>query len=233
MLDQLKKELGSLANEEKSITYQRFFKTGEGDYSEGDIFLGISVPIQRQIAKKYSNLSIPKIQELIKSKIHEYRLIALLVLMEKYVNSDSKNKEDLFSFYLKNVKYVNNWDLVDISAPGIVGDFLFDKDKKTLYELANSENLWEKRIAIVSTLNFIRKNEFSDALTISEILLNDGHDLIHKAIGWMLREVGKKDKEKLEKFLKFHYKNLPRTTLRYAIERFTERERKKYLLGNI
>lgn len=233
MLNKLKKELEALADKNRAINYQRFFKTGKGEYAEGDVFLGITVPLQRKIAKKYLNLSIPKIQELIKSKIHEYRLIALVILMNKYKNANEQEKENIFSFYLKNTRYINNWDLVDISAPNIFGEFLFDKDKKILYELANSKNLWEKRIAIVSTFYFIKKQEFQETLALSEILLNDSHDLIHKAVGWMLREVGKKDQEELERFLKFHHKKMPRTMLRYAIEKFPEDKRKKYLLGKI
>lgn len=233
MLNQLIKELESLADKEKAEIYRGFFKTGKGEYAEGDIFIGVTVPVQRKVSKKYYNISIPKIQELIKSKIHEHRLVALLILVEKYKKSNEEDKENLFAFYLKNTKYINNWDLVDLSAPNIIGDFLFEGDKKVLYELAHSKNLWEKRIAIVATFDFIRKNEFQDTLTISEILLNDSHDLINKAVGWMLREVGKKDQEKLEKFLKFHYKKMPRTTLRYAIEKFEEERRKSYLKGEI
>ena len=144
-----------------------------------------------------------------------------------------ERKKNIFNFYLQNIKCVNNWDLVDFSAPNIVGDFLFDRDKKILYKLVRSENLWDRRIAIVSTFNFIRKNEFGDALTISELLLQDTQDLIHKAVGWMLREIGKRDKEVLENFLRQHYKEMPRTMLRYAIEKFSEEERKKYLKGKI
>lgn len=233
MLNELTKEINSLANEEKSKVYANFFKTGKGHYGEGDIFLGLTMAQQRNLSQKYINLSFSRIKELLKNKIHEYRLIGLLILVERYKRSNERDKENIFGFYLKNIKYVNNWDLVDVSADKIVGDFLFEKDKKILYDLANSKNLWEKRISIVATFDFIRKNEFQDTLVISEILLDDSHDLIHKAVGWMLREVGKKDQMKLEEFLKFHYKKMPRTTLRYAIERFPEEKRKRYLLGNI
>ena len=229
MLEQLKKELNSLEDSKQKEILKNFFKTGKGEYGEKDIFLGIKVPIQRRVAKRYSNLSLQKLKQLLKSKIHEYRFTALLILINKYEES----KEEIFNFYMNNIRHVNNWDLVDLSAPKIVGDFLKDKDKKILYELSNSKNLWERRIAIVSTFNFIKRNEFSDTLTISEILLNDSHDLIHKAVGWMLREVGKKDERILEDFLKFHYKNMPRTMLRYAIEKFPKTRRDKYLLGNI
>ncbi len=233
MLNQLKKELDSLADQEKAQNYQRFFKMEKGEYGEGDIFIGVTVPVQRKMAKKYSNLSIPKIQELIKSKIHEHRLIALFILIDKYKKANEHEKENIFNLYLENTKHINNWDLVDSSAHYIIGDFLFEKDKKVLYELANSKNLWEKRIAIISTFHFIKKEEFEDALAISEILLEDKHDLIHKAVGWMLREIRNRDLETQEKFLKFHYKKMPRTMLRYAIEKFEEEKRKSYLTGKI
>ncbi len=228
MLEQLKKELQEFADSERAEIHQSFFKTGKGEYGEGDIFLGIRVPVQRKIAKKYLGLPLVKLQELLNSNIHEYRFIGLIILIEKYKKG---NKENIFQFYLENIKFVNNWDLVDISSHKIIGDFLQDKDKKILYELVRSENIWERRIAIVSTFTFIRQNEFEDVLAISELLLEDDHDLIHKAVGWMLREVGKKEKNILEKFLKQHYKNMSRTTLRYAIEKFEESERKKWLRG--
>jgi len=233
MLDSLKKELQELADEKQAEILQRFFKTGKGEYGKGDIFLGIKVPVQRNVAKKYSGLSLPKIQELLKSNIHEHRLTSLIILSNKYKQAGDEDKANIFNFYLKNTKNINNWDLVDITAPNIFGDFLFDKKKNILYDLARSNNLWERRIAIVSTFNFIRQQEFQDALALSEILLSDKHDLIHKAVGWMLREVGKKDEAVLEEFLKQHYKVMPRTMLRYAIERFPEEKRKMYLLGEI
>ncbi len=233
MLNQLKKELQSLANPEQAEVLQRFFKTGEGDYGEGDIFLGIKVPVQRKVAKKYSGLSLPKIKELLNSEVHDHRSVALFILTDKYKKSDEENKGNIFNFYLNNTKNINNWDLVDLSAPHIVGGFLLDKKKNILYELVQSENLWDKRIAIVSTFAFIKKHEFEDALVISELLLNDKHDLIHKAVGWMLREVGKRDLEVEENFLKQHYKNMPRTMLRYAIEKFDEAKRKRYLRGEV
>lgn len=233
MLEQLKKELQNSADSEQAKILQRFFKTGKGEYAEGDIFLGIKVPVQRKIAKKYLGLGLYKLQELMKSKIHEYRLIGLIILNDKFKKSNEEDKGDIFNFYLKNTKNINNWDLVDISAPNIVGDFLFDKKKNILYELVNSNNLWERRIAIVSTFDFIRKGELTDTLIIAKLLLNDKHDLIHKAVGWMLREVGKKDIIVLEDFLKQHHKKMPRTMLRYAIERFDEEKRKKYLIGEI
>lgn len=233
MLNKLKIEIEKSRDDEQAKILRRFFKTGKGEYGEGDVFLGIKVPIQRKISKKYLDLSLSKVKELLKSKIHEYRLIGLLILLDKYKKSSEKEKEEIFNFYLNNIRHINNWDLVDLTAPGIVGDFLLNKDKKILYSLANSENIWSKRIAIVSTYNFIRKCEFEDTLTLAEILLKDNHDLIHKAVGWMLREVGKRDKKILEDFLKFHYKKMPRTMLRYAIEKFSGEKRKAYLRGEI
>jgi len=213
----------ALENKEKAVILQRFFKTGKGQYGEGDIFLGITVPKQRELAKKYKDLNLNELQTLLDSKIHEHRLTALIILTSQYKN----NPETTYNFYLKNTKNINNWDLVDLSAPNIVGNYLLNKDKSILYTLANSNHLWEKRISIISTFYFIKNNKFDDTLKISEILLKDKHDLIHKAVGWMLREVGKKDKNILVKFLNKH--TLPRTALRYAIEKFPEKERKKYL----
>ena len=229
MLDRIKKDLNKLGTKKRAEASAWFFKTGKGEYGEGDVFLGITVPEQRKIAKKYFNLSLNNLKILISSKIHEYRLISLFILINKYKKSDNKDKKKIFNFYLKNTKCINNWDLVDISAPNIVGDYLLDKDRKILYKLAKSENLWEKRISIISTFRFIRENQFKDTLKISEILLNDEHDLIHKAVGWMLREIGKRDQKAEEKFLKKYYKTMPRTMLRYAIEKFEENKRKFYL----
>jgi len=233
MLQKLLKELQKAGSPEQVNILQKFFKTGKGEYGEGDVFLGIKSQQIKDIAKKYHGLSLSKIKELLKSKVHENRICALRILDRKYKKASEGEKENIFNFYLQNIKCVNNWDLVDFSAPNIVGDFLFDRDKKILYKLVRSENLWDRRIAIVSTFNFIRKNEFGDALTISELLLQDTQDLIHKAVGWMLREIGKRDKEVLENFLRQHYKEMPRTMLRYAIEKFSEEERKKYLKGKI
>ena len=233
MLPQLIKDLQKVSDLEQAKILQRFFKTGKGEYGEGDIFLGIKVPIQRQVAKNYSGLSLSKIQKLLESKIHEYRLTGLIILEDKYKKAKPEEKENIFDFYLKNTKNINNWDLVDLSAPKIVGNFLLDKDRKILYKLVQSKNLWEKRIAILSTYAFIKNQEFEDTLAISELLLKDSHDLIHKAVGWMLREVGKRNLEAEENFLKYHYKNMPRTMLRYAIEKFEESKRKKYLRGEI
>lgn len=229
MINKLIAELQELADKEQAKILQKFFKTNKGEYGEGDIFLGVRVPIQRDIAKKYVGLDLYKLQELINSGTHEHRQVCLIILMEKYKNSDEEGKGNIFNFYLKNLKKINNWDLVDISAPHIVGNFLKDKKKDILYKLVKSENLWERRVAIISTSEFIRNEDFVDTLAISELLLNDEHDLIHKAVGWMLREVGKKDVFILEDFLKKHYKEMPRTMLRYSIEKFDEDKRKFYM----
>ena len=229
MLSQLKKDLQRLKNPEKAKLLARFFKTGKGEYGEGDVFLGIMVPDSRKIAIKYKNLSFSEIKTLLNSKIHEGRLIALLILVNNYNNGGNKEKGKIFDFYLKNTKKINNWDLVDLSAHKIVGAHLIGKDKSILYKLVKSDNLWERRIAVIATFNFINNNKFDDSLKISRLLLNDKHDLIHKAVGWMLREIGKKNQSVEEKFLNKYYKKMPRTMLRYAIERFDENKRKFYL----
>lgn len=232
MLEQIKKDFEKLANPEKAKLLQRFFKTGEGEYGEGDVFLGIVVPNQRDLVKKYHcSLSLEDIQELLNSKIHEHRLTALLILVKQYQKADEEKKKEIFDFYLRNTKNINNWDLVDLSAPNIVGDYLINKDRKILYNLAKSRHLWEKRISVLATFAFIRKNQFDDSLKISEILIKDSHDLIHKAVGWMLREIGKRDIKPLESFLNKHYKSMPRTMLRYSIEKLPEKDRKSYLDG--
>lgn len=232
MLNKLKKDLRKLADPIKAKNYARFFKTGKGEYGEGDKFLGIVVPEQRKIAKKYQNLSLTILQRLLSSNMHEYRLTALFILVSQYkkARKDKKRKEDIVDFYLKNTRNINNWDLVDSSAHYILGDYLlYKKERSVLYKLAESKNLWEKRIAIISTFAFIRTGQFDDALKISEILLNDKHDLIHKAVGWMLREVGNRKQKIEEEFLRKRCKQMPRTMLRYAVEKFSAKERRKYL----
>jgi len=221
----IEKELKKRRDAEKANTLCRFFKTGKGDYGEGDAFLGIKVPDQRMIVKKNLNASYLELQELLNSKFHECRLTALLILVQKF----DFEEEKVFKFYLKNLKNINNWDLVDLSCPKIIGKYLYNKDRALLYKLASSNNLWDKRIAIVSTHFFIKNNDFEDTLKISKILLNDKYDLIHKAIGWMLREVGKRDEKVLIDFLEKEYYNIPRTALRYAIERLSEEKRKYFL----
>ncbi len=230
MLANLKTDLQNLADPEKAAILARFFKTGKGQYGEGDIFLGVVVPKQRTVAKKYAGLGLSDIQELLSSKVHEHRLVALLILVDKYKKADSEAKGEIARFYLKHTKQINNWDLVDLSAPNILGDYLLDRDRSLLYRLAGSKNLWERRISVMSTLAFISRKDFGDTLRIAEVLLDDDHDLIHKAVGWMLREVGKRDPQTEEAFLKKHYRRMPRTMLRYAIERFEEKKR-RFLLG--
>ena len=226
---QIKKELEKLKNPKQAEILQRFFKTGKGQYGQGDIFLGIKAPVQRKIAKEFKKVSLKDIEILLNSKVHEHRLISLFILINKFRKADNLEKKKIFDFYLENTKNINNWDLVDLSAANIVGEFLQDKPRKALYKLAKSKSLWEKRIAMLACFAFIRNNDFSDALKISEILVNDEHDLIHKAVGWMLREIGKRDQKIEEAFLKKHYRKMPRTMLRYAIEKFSEKKRKFYL----
>ena len=232
-LSVLRKKIREIASPDIAETMQWFFKTGKGEYGEGDVFIGLKVPTQRKLAKEFRDLTMNDLRQLLKSPIHEERLISLLILIHKYNKGNEKIKDDIFSFYLKNIKGINNWDLVDLSAPKIVGNYLLDKDKSLLEKFANSNNLWKRRIAILSTQEFIKNNKFDTTLKIARILLNDDHDLIHKAVGWMLREIGKRDLTVEEKFLKIHYKNMPRTMLRYAIEKFPEAKRKKYLQGKI
>jgi 3-methyladenine DNA glycosylase AlkD len=225
----LRNELASLADKNQAAVLSRFFKTGPGQYGEGDIFLGIKVPVQRQVAKKYEDLSLKDLESLLHSKVHEERLVALIILVNKYKKADEESKGRIYKFYLKNTKWINNWDLVDLSSHYIVGEYLLDKPRLPLYSLAKSKNLWEKRIAIISTFTLLRNKDFKDTIAISEILLGDKHDLIHKAVGWMLREAGKRDKKILIDFLDKHHQKMPRTALRYAIEKLSESERKYYL----
>lgn len=230
MLKQIISDLKKSSNPEKAKLLARFFKTGKGEYGEGDKFVGIMVPQQRQIVKKYfKDIDLTEINSLLKNKIHEYRLTALLMLAEKFKKADEEDKKEYFDFYLKNTKYINNWDLVDVTCPRIVGIYLLYNDRSILYKLARSNNLWEKRISIISTFAFIDNNEFQDSLKIAEILVLDKHDLIQKAVGWTLREVGKKNQRIEEEFLKKYLKVLGRTALRYAIEKFPEEKRQSYL----
>lgn len=235
MLNDIKRELKSLSDPVRAKHSGRYFKTGKGEYGEGDKFLGLTVPEQRKIAKKYfDQLTFDEVKNLLSSNIHEYRFAATEVLNFKYKKATSDlEKKKVVTFYIRNLHGINNWDLVDNTAYSILGVWLLDKEKKILYKFAQSKNLWKKRIAIISTLWFIREGEFKDALSIAEILLYDKHDLIHKAVGWVLREIGKKDREVEEEFLKRHYKTMPRTMLRYAIEKFPEGRRKAYLHGTV
>ncbi|MEJ2272130.1 MAG: DNA alkylation repair protein [Candidatus Bathyarchaeota archaeon] len=229
MLNQIKNELLLVSDRERAKKLSSFFKTEKGEYGEGDVFLGISVPQQRKVAKKYTDLPLNQIKKLLSSKFHEYRLTALIILVLKYGKADYLKKKEIFDFYLENTEFVNNWDLVDLSSPKIVGDFLITNDRSILFDLVNSDNLWERRIAVLATFYFIRNDDFEDALSISKLLISDSHDLIHKAVGWMLREIGKRNKNVLKNFLNKYYKQMPRTMLRYSIEKFNEEERKHYL----
>jgi len=230
MIDALRKELELLANPEKAEVLQRFFKTGPGQYGEGDVFAGIVVPVSRKIAKKYASLPDDGILTLLKSKIHEERLIALLILIFQFEKGDARKKEQIFLLYLKHTAFINNWDLVDLSAEKIVGAYLDGRSKEILYSLAQSESLWERRISIISTFHYIKQGKYDDTLAIAGILLGDRKDLIHKAVGWMLREVGKRCSEEAEEiFLRKHHHEMPRTMLRYAIERFSPEKRRLYL----
>ncbi len=247
MPTKIREAVQKASNPEKARFLAGFFKTKKGEYAEGDIFLGITVPESRKIASKYKDLSLVDIKDLLRSKFHEERLIALLILIYQFSSfakaSEDKQKE-ILDFYLAHTKYINNWDLVDLSADKIVGEYLYKISASvhssghlrndTLLRLANSKNIWEKRIAMIATFAFIKRGQFDITFAIADILLQDKHDLIQKAVGWMLREVGKRvSQEKEEAFLKTRYRTMPRTALRYAIERFPEEERKKYLAGKI
>ena len=232
MLAQIIRNLAQLKNPDRAKNLSWFFKTGKGQYGEGDIFLGISVPEQRKVAKKHVDLSLNDLQELLNSKVHEHRFTALLILVSKYRKAEESLKEEIFYFILKNTENINNWDLVDLSAPRIIGDYLLNKERSILYKLAKSKSVWERRISILSTFKFIDNDDFKDALKISELLLHDEHDLIHKAVGWALREIGKRDQNLEERFLNKHYLYMPRTMLRYAIEKFDEKKKQKYLNKN-
>lgn len=228
---QINDYLLNLANPEIASHSLRFFKTAPGEYGSGDKFLGIRVPVIRQAVKKFETISLPVTTKLLKSEYHEIRLFALLVLVANYSKADDHGKKIIYELYLNNTQYINNWDLVDSSAHKIVGIHLENKDKADLYKLSKSASLWERRIAIISTFHFIRNNQFDDTLKISRQLLDDEEDLIHKAVGWMLRETGKRDKNVETAFLNRHYQAMPRTMLRYAIEKFSKEERQRYLSG--
>jgi len=226
-------DLMLLANKEIAEHSQRFFKTGKGEYGESDIFLGIRVPVLRKLVNKYRGISLEEVSKLLHSKFHEERLLAVLMLVQLFKTGGDEEQKQIYCLYLDNIEFINNWDIVDISAGNIVGAYLYQKDKALLYRLVYADNLWERRISIISTFYFIRQNEFDDTLKIAEILLNDKEDLIQKAVGWMLREVGKREIEIEEEFLQEHYMKMPRTMLRYAIEKLPETKRKMYLRGEV
>ncbi len=223
--------LQSLGSPKRAKASAWFFKTGKGEYGEGDQFLGIRVPEQRKVAYRYKDLSFFDLARLLKSPVHEHRFVALEILVKQYEDGGEQTKKDIASFYLAHAKRINNWDLVDTSASYILGDYLVSRNKSVLYALARSNNLWERRISIIATGAFIQRGFFDDTLKIAAILLKDKHDLIHKAVGWMLREVGKRNLAALEGFLKRHHRVMPRTMLRYAIERYPEPRRKAWLSG--
>lgn len=231
--DLIIKELKNKADPEKAKHSVRFFKAGPGEYGEGDEFLGIKVPEQRKVAKFHRDLPAAEIRELLQNKYHEVRLTALMLMVYKVEKGSSETLTEMTKLYLDNLQSINNWDLTDSTCHHILGRYLENRDRDLLYKFARSEDLWKKRIAIITCYRFIKNNDFTDALNIAEILMNDDHDLIHKAVGWMLREIGNRDLAAEESFLKKHYKTLPRTMLRYAIEKFEEPLRKKYLNGEI
>jgi 3-methyladenine DNA glycosylase AlkD len=212
---------------------QRFFKTGPGEYGEGDVFLGIQVPKVRSVGKEFQDLAITEVNKLLRSSVHEDRLLALLILVRRYSKGDAATQARIYKLYLGNTRYINNWDLVDLSASHIVGAFLKERSRRPLDNLAKSPLLWDRRIAIIATAHFIKHDDFATTLRIAAKLLDDEEDLIHKAVGWMLREVGKRDMAVEEGFLKRHYRRMPRTMLRYAIERFPEAKRQRYLKGKV
>ncbi len=225
--------LQALGDPEKARVLQRFFKTGKGEYGEGDLFVGLRVPETRKLARQYQSLSLQETLHLLHSPIHEARLLALLLLISAYQQGDAALQEHIYGLYLQNSHCVNSWDLVDVSAEHIVGAHLRYRNRLRLHELAKSSLLWERRIAIIATFHFIKSGEFAETLHVAELLLRDPEDLIHKAVGWMLREVGKRDRRTEEEFLKLHYKVMPRTMLRYAIEKFEEDLRQQFLRGEI
>jgi 3-methyladenine DNA glycosylase AlkD len=233
MVEEIQRELERLADPGKAAIHQRFFKTGKGEYGEGDIFRGIRVPEIRKLAKRYKDISLKDTENLLHSPFHEDRELALVILVCRFAKGDEPLRREVYSLYLTNTKYINNWDLVDISAEHIVGGFLIDRGKEPLMRLADSDILWERRIAVIATFHFIKKGRFDETLMIAARLLNDPEDLIHKAVGWMLREIGKRDMPAEETFLKQHYRRMPRTMLRYAIERFQEEIRLAYLKGRV
>ena len=228
-ISSVQRELRRLGDPQRAGILQRFFKTGPGEYAEGDKFLGITVPQTRKLVRKYSHLTLNQVQTLLGSDYHEERLLAVLILVAQFKKADAELQQRIFRFYVKNKRYVNNWDLVDSSSPVIVGGFLRDKERTLLYNYAQSKNLWDRRIAIMSTFTFIRVGDFSDSLALARILLQDSHDLIHKAVGWMLREIGKRDLTTEERFLDAHSSQMPRTMLRYAIEKFDKNKKQHYL----
>ena len=227
----IKRKMAAMASQERASTLRRFFKTGPGDYGEGDVFLGIKVPELRRLASQHRAADMAVIDDLLRSTVHEHRQIALFLLIQRFRKAGEEERTAIVDFYLTNIEYVNNWDLVDCSAHAIVGAFLLNRDRKILYRLVQAPRLWERRIAIVATWHFIRTGQVADTLKLAALLLGDTEDLIHKSVGWMLREAGKRDQTALVDFLKAHYQRMPRTMLRYAIEQFPETRRRSFLKG--
>jgi 3-methyladenine DNA glycosylase AlkD len=225
----VRRDIRRVASPARAKINRWFFKTGPGQYGEGDRFLGVTVPALRQLARQYQGLSPNDVIQLLKSPWHEERLLALLILVRQYAYGDDRGRRKIHQLYLRHTRWINNWDLVDVSASQLVGAHLADGDRRLLRRLARSRSLWERRIAMVATYHYIRRSDFADALAVAGLLVDDTHDLIHKAVGWMLREVGKRDRRVEERFLRKHAARMPRTMLRYAVERFPERLRVRYL----
>ena len=233
MIAEIQNQLAGLSNPEDGAFLQRFFKTGPGQYGEGDLFRGIRVPVLRRLSKAHQDIPLDLAEQLLHSAYHEDRLLALLILVRKFADADETGRTAIYTLYLDNTRFINNWDLVDTSAMHIIGAYLRDKSKEPLYQLARSGHLWERRIAILATFHFIKRGVFDETLRIAGILLTDKEDLIHKAVGWMLRETGKRDLQSEEAFLGVHYRQMPRTMLRYAIEKFPPDKRLSYLKGTV
>lgn len=225
----IKQQLLAFGNPEKAEHAQYFFKTGKGQYGEGDCFIGCTVPETRSVAKANKNLSFPELKKLLDDEMHECRFCALIILIDQFKKVGEDARKKIVDFYLSNTHRINNWDLVDVSAYSLLGEWLLDKDRSILYKLAESDNLWEQRIAVVSTMAFIRKDDFTDTVQLSEKLLSHRHDLMHKACGWMLREAGKRDEKILIAFLDAHSRIMPRTMLRYAIEKLSPEQQQHYM----
>lgn len=230
---EVQRALAAVAEPQRIADYQRFFKTGAGEYGEGDVFIGVRVPNIRRVCRNGLPLSLAQLSKLMRSRVHEHRHAALIIATLQYAKADSAGKRAIYKWYVKNMVHIDNWDHVDVSAHKIVGEHLVARSRAPLYALARSRNMWKRRIAMVATAAFIARDDFDDVEGIAEALLHDQHDLLHKAVGWMLREMGKRDRKRLESFLKKHYRQMPRTMLRYAIERLPVKRRKQYLHGTI
>ena len=229
----VRRELEKRSDAERAVFHKRYFKTGPGDYGEGDRFRGVKVPVLSQLSREHQDMPTSEVVKLLRSQFHEDRLLALVILVRQFDRGDHVRKSAIYALYMKSTRYINNWDMVDCSAPNIVGAHLRERSRAPIRRLARSANIWERRIAVLATFHFIRGGEFDESLHIAKRLLTDEEDLIHKAVGWMLREIGSRDQEVLEKFLRVNYRKMPRTMLRYAIERFPEARRQRYLKGSV